>query len=177
MALQSVLNDTLLNLDTIAQLSNHQTLCVIGNRVFIDLRYCQAMRRMISGDHRGQVIRTIEITIETVTELLKAYTQNVQFQHYIHHRSPQQPSDFAETLLENIKKLMDRIQPAISGLTTWKTYQRYINDYDFQHNVSDCIEKLNRIQQKYQEYTQHLKSSHCTIVPCCCTSNQETTLP
>lgn len=176
MSMQLVVNDVLLNFDTIAQLHNHQTLQVVGTRVYIDTRMFQFARRTWSGDNRQVVIQAIEKTLATSSDILKSYSQNQHLYHYIHQTSEHQSSELAELMLENMKKILDRVEPAIRGLETWKTYQRYIHDYDFQHKVNDCMEQLKSMAKKYQPLIDHSTTNTSQwglLWPCSCSSKQQ----
>ena len=139
MALQTVAHHILFNLDILGELQNHQTLLVDGERLRIDDRYLQCVRRAISGDSRLQTLGIIAKTLGLYGELLQAYQLALR---------GQPDEEVLESMQANLARLSGREARVVTGLDKLLTYERYSQDSAFRIEVQQFMAELQKLNRK-----------------------------
>jgi hypothetical protein len=157
MALNTVVNDILWNLDTIGSINNHQTLLVTGDRLNFDTRYMQFIRRPFTGDSRDQILNTVEKTFKLFEEVLHSYQCN----HYLNPQAKhihQEQVEIADNIVNNIYALKERKDAVIQGLTTLSTFERYNDDSGFKIKMKGFMERIVKLYAKCESIQQRITS-------------------
>lgn len=147
MALSTLVSDLLLNWDILGSLTNHQTLMVEGDRLRIDTRYGQWLRRPLSGDGREPIKHAIDKTLLLCEELLHSYQCNM----YVispdtlcmQHEQKRIVSNIRDTL----EHLLSRQARVLAGLQVLSTFERYAQDPEFKIQMARFQERVTRLCQ------------------------------
>jgi hypothetical protein len=150
MALTTVINDILWNLDTLAALGNHQTLMVMGDRLFVDQRYFQCLQRHFTGDSRQQILKATEKTLKMLDEVLKSYAL------FLEQPAHNPRDDTWENMLHNLQALRLRKDKVLQGMTVLRTFERYESDPAFTIELSRFMACLQKSHKKCEELEQRL---------------------
>lgn len=148
--MSTVFEDVLWNLDTLAELQPNQTLRVDGDRIMLDDRYMQCMRRPITYDGRKKIIQTLGKTLDILDELLKSYDLN----RYIGspHSLTTEQQDIVDCIYRQLQCLLDRQERVHRGFLTLTSFERYVGDmtvrielHRFSERLTNLCEKANAI--------------------------------
>lgn len=150
-----MVNKVLWNFDTLGRLTN-QTLLVNGDRLYIDNRYGQAFRRFISGDSRGETIRTLEETFTMMQEVIDSYTLMSRFSLWYG------KEDVIKNVINNLESLVSRQHKVKDGLATLRNFQRYGQDMAFQISVERFEQRVVQMCAQAQGL---LQGFHRTTIP------------
>lgn len=149
MALNTIVADVLHNLDILAEITNHQTLLVNGDRLDYDQRYFQSLRRSLSGDSRHNVLKVIHRTFDKFQEIIESYQSQTYSSSY-HIRSRREEKDLMDNIVDNIQSLIQREQKVIQGLQILSTFSRYDKDPSFRIKIDRLKKKIHNLCKKGQ---------------------------
>ena len=162
MALNTLFHDISWNLDTIKSITNHQTLLVVGDKLNLDDRYIQSIRRSFTFDSRKQILQVIEKTLVSTRELLISYQHSTYLQQSSSTHVYQEQIDVAENIYANVQELLHKKDGVLQGLQILATFERYTKDTAFQikiQNFSKHVQSLHQkclqLKQRYEKL-QHL---------------------
>ena len=150
MALKTLFQDIMWNLNTLSSIDNHQTLLVTGDKLNFDTRFFQSIRRALSEDGRKNVLNAIEKTLYLSDELLSSY----QHSHYLcPGRIPQheEEKEMANHMLTHILEIESKKEKVIEGLEKLATFERYQADASFQISISNFKNKIHQLYLKCVE--------------------------
>jgi hypothetical protein len=140
MALNIVFDDILWNLDTICRITNHRTLLVTGNRLSLDDRILQGLRRPFTFDSRDSTLDAIANTLNTCREAINSY----RFSVYLNPPPDAylEQKHVAKTMVGHLQEVLTRQEDVATGLTTLGTFERYIHDTKFQIKMAGFIKQF-----------------------------------
>ncbi len=141
MALNAVCQDILWNIDIISALQVHETLLVFGNKLQIDNRRLQSLRRKFSDDSRDKIIAAISNTISLCMEVLSSYQYN-------YHIKDHTNTELSDSIYVNITDIENRTDNFLIGLKNLSTFERYTNDVSFQIQIGHRIREIRKIKEK-----------------------------
>ena len=159
MALQTVVNDILWNLDIISEVTNQQTLKCDGNRLEFDNRYLQYIRRSLSNDSRQLILHTIQKTFLLIEEIIQSYQYVLSSEslRVVTNKTPEIPDgvwvqneqvDIANNIYDNLQNFILRKNAVIQGLRTLSTFERYNTDTSFKIEMNRFIDKTEKLTRK-----------------------------
>ena len=159
MALQTVVNDILWNLDIISLVNTNQTLLVDGDKLGFDMRYLQGLRRPLTGDSRNQILAVIQKTLNLCEETLQSYqfVLNSDSQRLFCEKIGSIPDtvwlqneqiDVINNVYDNLQNFISRKKGVIRGLQNLSTFERYNNDTSFKIDLNRFVQKLEKFIRK-----------------------------
>ena len=159
MALQTVVNDILWNLDIISEITNQQTLMCDGNKLEFDNRYLQYIRRSLSNDSRQLILHTIQKTFLLIEEIIQSYQYVLSSEslRVLTDKTPEIPDgvwvqneqvDIANNIYDNLQNFILRKAGVIQGLRTLSTCERYNTDTSFKIEMNRFIDKTEKLTRK-----------------------------
>lgn len=159
MAVQTVVNDILWNLDIISAVTTHQTLMVYGDKLEFDARYLQHLRRHITNDSRQLILHTIQKTFSLCEEIIQSYQyvlsseslKSICIDSPTVHDSvwlQNEQIDIANSIYDNLQNFIQRKAGVIQGLKTLSNFERYNMDTSFKLEMNRLIEKTEKFTRK-----------------------------
>jgi hypothetical protein len=142
MSMCTIVKDILWNFNILSSLENHQTLYVEGDKLFLEDRMFQFIRRTFSGDSRNRIINSIEKSLNMFDEVLQVYKI------YMENNNKSLTKEINQNIFYNLQKLTQQKEKVVNGLITLRTYMRYIKDQSFLFSVDDFINRLNQLNNK-----------------------------
>ncbi len=165
MALQTVVNGVLWNLDVLSNITSHQTLLVQGDKLDFDNRYLQIIRRPLTQDSRSSILQAIQRTFQICEEVTQSYVyvlnsdsnrlRNEKTEAFTSSEAQSiwlqnQEFDTAISIFDNLKKIIERETNVVSGLQALSNFERYAEDKAFKIEMKSFIEKMRRIARRCQ---------------------------
>ena len=139
MSLNLVFKDVMWNLNTISSVDNHQTLLVVGNKLHIDTRLFQFLRRNWNNNNRENIINIINHTLDMENEIIDSY-QHSSFKHTQH--------DTAKEITSNLLDLAKEKNNFVSGLRVLSSFERYDKDAAFQIKINRIVDRVDKLSEK-----------------------------
>lgn len=154
LSLASVWQDLFWNLDVIGKLKHHETLCVNGDRLDVDTRTCQSLRRFMFHDSRMQILLVIQKTLQKIAEILRVYEILMNFFKSKNASNNQnKPACSCQHLepdgvLDMIQEFISRKESTLQGLQMLQTFERYTSDTNFQIPMSNALKQFTQLQEQ-----------------------------
>jgi hypothetical protein len=149
MSIETVFKDVMWNLDVVANLNNHQTLYVIGDKLATDTRWLQSWRRQT--DERFAVNAALKNSLEVLKQLLQAYQCNIYLSNIVARMEPEQ-LEIAQTILSQVHRFTEKEQAIMAGFKRFANFWRYVHDAKFVVQVADIEQRLYTLISKYRHF-------------------------
>ena len=141
MSLETVHKELLWNFDTLIHVTEQTTLLVVGNRLELDTRSLQSIRRTYTADSRFQIIDKIKRTLVVCEELLVSY----KLSSFLNHCQTKDDYLLASVVKRNVDQLASRLPSAGEGLGKLANFERYSHDKHFQIEIGYLKDKLQTL--------------------------------